>query len=280
MRAYLSVDLEGINGIVHSSQTQPGEPGYERAVGLMHDECNAVIEGLIDGGVEEILVNDAHWDARNLRIEKLHPKATLISGWQKPYSMMSGVQAENKPGFAIFLGYHCRSGTAGGVLSHTYRAQVFRDVLLNGRIVGETALNAALAGWFGVPVAMVTGDSMLREEVQSDLPGVMFIVVKDAISRYAAHMRPQENVLAALKYGSSQAARSPGGWRILKPPTPSTMRIAMVDTSMADGAELVPGVRRVSDREIEFTDNDFSSLFRTMLAVGAVGASRRDPYFS
>src|ERR1700722_9508054 len=146
MRIYLSVDLEGVNGVLHSSQTQPGEPGYERAVGLMHGETNAVIEGLRSGGATSFIVNDSHFDMRNLRIEQLAPNASLINGWQKPYSMVSGTQeAANEIAAACFIGYHARAGDGRGVLSHTYRAQIFYDVQLNGQSVGETGLNAALA---------------------------------------------------------------------------------------------------------------------------------------
>lgn len=287
MRAYLSVDLEGINGIVHSSQTQPGEPGYERALTLMHAETNAVIEGLVEGGVDEVVVNDAHWDARNLRIESLHPKASLISGWQKPYSMVSGMEhgagektGSQKADFACFIGYHCRSGSAAGVLSHTYRAQVFRDVVLNGKPVGETGLNANLAGWFGIPVALITGDSALESEAREEAAGVRFVAVKDSISRYSARAKPYKEVLDTLKQAGRDAAREKQGREIIKPVKPSTMLITMVDTSMADAAELIPGIARVSDRQIEFRHDDFSVLFRMMLAAGALGASRRDPHFS
>lgn len=283
VRAYLSVDLEGINGIVHSSQTQPGEPGYERAVALMHQETNAVIEGLVAAGYDDVLVNDAHWDARNLRVELLHPNASLISGWQRPYSMVAGLESASefdKPSFACFIGYHCRSGNAHGVLSHTYRAQVFRDVELNGKPVGETGLNAALAGWFGVPLALVTGDSMLKKELEEEAPGVAYYAVKESISRYSAKMKPHKNVLSALTYTAENVAKNQAMWKLFKPPAPSTIRITMVDTAMADAAELMPGVQRLNDRQIEFSHQDFSLLFRMMLAAGALGASRRDSHFS
>ena len=91
MRVYISVDIEGINGICHSSQTQPGEPGYERALEFMHREVNAVIRGARRAGASEIVINDAHYDMRNLRIELLESGVRLISGWQKPLSMMAGI---------------------------------------------------------------------------------------------------------------------------------------------------------------------------------------------
>ncbi|HEY9871542.1 MAG TPA: M55 family metallopeptidase [Candidatus Obscuribacterales bacterium] len=278
MRIYLSVDLEGVNGIVHSSQTQPGEPGYERAVQLMHAEANAVIDGALAAGATAIVVNDAHWDMRNLRPELLHPPAVLISGWQKPFSMVSGING--RVDAAMFVGYHSRAGTARGVLSHTYRAQVFLDIKLNGRPVGETGLNAALAGWFDVPVALVAGDDAVCDEATELIGPVACVPVKTAISRYSAVCRPHAEALDSLRRKAEQALSDRTGWQIFKPPSPSTLTITMVDPAMADGAELLPHVERTGDREIQITAEDYSVLFRLMLAVGAIGASRRDPVFS
>lgn len=280
MRAYISVDLEGINGVCHSSQTQPGEPGYERSIKLMHQETNAVIEGLVKAGCTDILVNDSHWDMRNLRIEQLHPKAHLTSGWQKPFSMVSGVHAAEKPDFACFIGYHARSGCATGVLSHTYRAQVFRDVRINDVLVGETGLNAYLAGAFGVPIALITGDDALAKECTELMGEVSCVVVKQAVSRYSACFKPQEEVLKHLEDCARIAAINKKGWNLLKPPAPAKLTITLADTSMADACELIPNVKRLNDRDVEFEDQDYKAVFRVMLALGALGASRKDPFFS
>jgi D-amino peptidase len=243
----------------------------------MHREANAVIEGAVEAGAEQVIVNDSHWDMRNLRPELLHEKSLLVSGWQKPYSMVS--QLDSKIDAAIFIGYHTKAGTARGVLSHTYRSQIYFDVKLNGESVGETGLNAALAGWYGVPVAMISGDDAVCEEATQLLGPVACVPVKTAISRYSAICPPFDQTVAALKTKSRDALKNRDGWRLFKPPSPSTLTITMLDPAMADGAELLPNVKRLSAREIEVTDEDYSVLFRVMLAVGAIGASRKDPHF-
>lgn len=283
MKAYISVDLEGINGILHSSQTQPNEPGYGRALRLLHQETNAVIEGLLEGGVKEIVVNDSHWDARNLYIEELvhHPGIFLRSGWQKPFSMVSGLnEAERRPDFAVFLGYHARAGHARGVLSHTYRAQIFFEVRLDGKPVGETGLNAALAGHFGVPVAMLSGDDTVIEEARDWLGDIALAQVKEAVSRYSAVFPSQKGNLEKLKETARTAAQNKQHWRLLQAKQPCNIEITMFDPSMADAAELIPGIERLSARDIAIRHSDYSVAFRLMLAVGALGASRRDNYFS
>lgn len=287
MRVYISVDLEGINGVCHSSHTQPGEPGYERGVQLMHAETNAVIQGARAGGATEVVVNDSHWDARNLRTELLEPGTTLVTGWQKPFSMMSGVSGEisgvsfGDKGFdcAFFVGYHAMAGVARGVLSHTYRAQVFYDVKLNGQSVGETALNAALAAHYGVPIALVTGDDAVCEEATAQLGPVKCVTVKQAVSRYAAVFRPHQDVLNDLKQAAMSVLEDRGSWKLYNTALPAILTITTIDTAMADAAELLPMVKRISDRTVELCHDDYSVLFRLMLAIGALGASRKDPHF-
>lgn len=287
MQIYISADLEGVNGIVHSSQTQPGEPGYERAVALMHKELTAVIEGAFQAGATGICVADAHWDGRNLRPELLPKGVTLISGWQRPYSMVSGISGNvssktlsDKPfDGAFFVGYHARSGVSCGVLSHTYRAQVFFDVKLNGKSVGEIGLNAALAGFFGVPIGLVTGDDAACSEAIDLLGNVPHVAVKKALSRYSAAFLPLEESLDKLRQGAMEAINKRDYWNVFFPPKPSSLRLTMFDPSMADGAELLPEVKRVGDREIEINHEDYSVLFRLFLAVGAIAATRKDPHF-
>ncbi len=287
MKIYISADLEGINGICHSSQTQPTERGFERAVALLHQEVNAVIRGARLGGAREIVVNDAHWDMRNLESERLEPGTTLISGWQKPFSMVSGCAgaaglasvASGPFDAAYFVGYHAMSGTARGVLSHTYRAKVFLDVSLNGQPVGETGLNAAACGWWGVPLAFLSGDDAVCEEAVDLLGPLECVTVKKAVSRYSAVFAPQEDVIAQLEAGAARALENKNRWRLFRPPSPSTLELTMLDPAMADGAELLPGVRRLSDRQIAVSHNNFSVLFNLMLAIGAIGEGRRDRHF-
>src|SRR5437762_47384 len=147
MRVYISVDMEGIAGVVHEDQTNPVDPRcapeYARFRRLMTAEANAAIDGALEAGANQVLVNDSHWFMRNLLAEELNQAAVLLSGDPKPWSMMEGIDG----GFdaAMCIGYHARAGTKNAVLDHTYTDRVL-EARLNGRPVGELALNAALAG--------------------------------------------------------------------------------------------------------------------------------------
>jgi D-amino peptidase len=288
MKIYISADLEGVNGVMHSSQTQPGEAGYERAVGLMHKELSVIIEAIYStGSVSEIFVCDAHWDARNLRHEFLPKGVSLITGWQRPFSMMSGVSGMIgskrivDKGFdgVFFTGYHARAGVAVGVLSHTYRSQAFLDVRLNGVHVSEAGMNAALSGYFGVPVAFISGDDTACNEARNLLGSITCVPVKKAISRYSAVVLPESEALEALHKGAVEAINKKDYWQVFTPPSPSTITLTMIDPAMADGAELLPEVKRVDDRVVEISHEDFSVLFRLFLAVGVLAVNRKDLYF-
>jgi len=182
MRVYISVDMEGVAGVVHESQTDPTNPAcaaeYARFRRLMTAEANAAIEGALAAGATKLVVNDSHWFMRNLLAEELHQAAELLSGDPKPQSMVEGIDG----GFdaALFIGYHARAGTRHAILDHTYADRI-HDVRLNGRPVGELGINAAFAGVAGVPVALVSGDSALVAEARELLGDhVAAVVVNDS----------------------------------------------------------------------------------------------------
>src|SRR5918995_3643560 len=158
MRVYISVDMEGVAGVVHEDQTDPIDPRhageYNRFRRLMTNEANAAIAGALQAGATRVLVNDSHWLMRNLLAEELHPGAELMSGGPKRLSMVEGIQE----GFdmAMFIGYHARAGTLNATIDHTYTSRVY-EARINGEPVGELALNAAMAGVHGVAVGMGKG---------------------------------------------------------------------------------------------------------------------------
>ena len=215
MRVYISVDMEGVAGVVHEDQTDPIDPrhagDYNRFRRLMTGEANAAIEGAVAAGAGTVLVNDSHWLMRNLLAEDLHPAAELLSGGPKLRSMVEGVEA----GFdaALFIGYHARAGAQHAIIDHTYTSRVY-EARLNGQPVGELAINAAMAGTYGVPVAMVSGDQALAAEARALLgEAVETVVVKHAVGRFSARSvspaescrRIREGATAALSATASAA---------------------------------------------------------------------------
>ena len=134
MRVYISVDMEGIAGVVHWADTKLEGVEYERARHWMTGEANAAIEGALAAGATEVVVNDSHGHMRNLLAEELNPEAWLIRGSPKPGCMMEGLE----PGFdaAFLVGYHALAGTGGGVLNHSFSGSAIASMKLNDLLVG------------------------------------------------------------------------------------------------------------------------------------------------
>ena len=267
MRVYISVDMEGVAGVVHEDQTDPVDPRhageYNRFRRLMTAEANAAIEGAVAAGASAVLVNDSHWNMRNLLAEELHPAAELLAGGPKLRSMVEGVEL----GFdaALFVGYHARGGTAHAIIDHTYTSRV-HEARLNGRPVGELAINAALAGTYGVPVALVSGDQALAAEARELLgPSVEAVVVKHAVGRFAARSVAPVEACRRIREGAAAALGRRHATFVL--PAPIRLEVDFALTQMADMAELVPGSVRTGGRTVAYTHDDYREVFRAWRAL-------------
>jgi D-amino peptidase len=266
VRVYISVDMEGIAGVVHEDQTNPIEPRhsgeYNRFRRLMTAEANAAIAGAFEAGASAVVVNDSHWLMRNLLAEELHPRAELISGGPKRLSMIEGIDG----GFdaALFVGYHAAAGTPRATIDHTYSSRVYQ-VRVNERPVGELALNAAMAGNYGVPVALVSGDQALAAEAKELLPEVEAVIVKEALGRFAA--RSLAPTVACRQIHRGTVASLGRRHAPFKFPAPIRLEVDFIATHMSDMAELVPGSHRTSGRTVSYTGDDYQEVFRAWRAM-------------
>ena len=265
MHILISVDMEGISGVTVGSHTSSGHPEYQRFRRLMTYEANAAIEGARAGGAIEVVVNDSHGGMDNILIEDLNPAARLISGSPKPYGMMQGIGPDVD---AVYLvGYHARSGTAAAVQEHTWSGRI-TDVSLNGRIVGETGLNAALAGAYGVPVVLVTGDRAVTEEARELLGDVETVVTKEGITRTAAECLHPTVTQDLIRKAGERALGRRVTPLVLEPPI--RLRVAFHRATHADGAAIVPGARRLDGRTVEWTGESMPAVYLAFNAMAAV----------
>ncbi len=268
MKVYISADMEGTSGITHSDQTDPSQPEYQHGRRLMLAEVNAAVEGALAGGAQEILVNDSHWNMRNLFIEELHPAATLLSGNPKPYLMMAGIDSSFD--MVLFTGYHARAGSGFANLDHTYTGPaVVQEVALNGIPVGEYGINAALAGYFGVPVVLLTGDqtacAQTKELLGEDLETV---AVKEALGRVAAKNIHPTRAREMIRAAAERAVKKKRAPFTFKPPV--TLRLSLARSTQAEQCMLMPDVKRVAPRVVEFTHEDYAVLFNAFQALLAL----------
>src|SRR5215469_2945019 len=214
MKILISADMEGTAGVVDQPHTAIPDRGalsavqnnateYDWARRLMTEEVNAAVTGAFEGGATDVWVTDAHGSMRNLLPLVLHREARYVSGTPKTLCMMEGI--DESFGAVMFTGYHGKAGTAASVLAHTYIMRI-QDLRINGASVGEYGLNAALAGRFGVPVALVTGDNTVVEQTR-DLLGedVVGVEVKRGLGTFAAvHLHP-EKAREAIRAGAAEA---------------------------------------------------------------------------
>ncbi|MGC0250550.1 M55 family metallopeptidase [Pseudactinotalea sp. Z1748] len=264
MRILISADMEGATGVTWPADCEPGAPEWERCRPLFTSDVNAAIEGFFDGGASEVLVNEAHSTMRNLLLEELDPRATMITGRHKELTMVEGIQRGAVDGVA-FLGYHTAAGTQG-VLSHTYIPGSLTSVLVNGRIGSEGLLNAHVAAAYGVPVVLITGDDRTCADAATYAPQARTVAVKDYVARYTANCRPPARTHAQIKE-SAAAAMSLAGQVEGVNQGPFTVQVETDATQLAEAATVVPTVVRTGDRTVEFTSATAYDMIRCFKAV-------------
>lgn len=184
LKIYISADMEGVVGTVTGDQLGPSGFEYERARRWMTEEVNAAIRGARAAGATEIVVSDSHGNGQNLLLDELPEDITVIRSWPRPLAMMAGID-ETFDG-AIFIGYHASTDNSAGVRAHTMSSARLTSVKLNGMPAPETAINAAIAGHFGVPVIMLSGDDVIADEASALLGDLETAVVKKAYGFHSA----------------------------------------------------------------------------------------------
>jgi D-amino peptidase len=184
VRVYISVDMEGIAGVVTGDQLGPEGFEYARFREFMTEETLAAIEGARAAGATEFVVSDSHGNGESLLIEKFPRDVQIVRAWPRPLAMMQGI--DDSFAAAMFIGYHASTVSTTGVRAHTMSSAHIADIRLNGVSVPETGINAAIAGSFRVPVVLVTGDDAIGREAAALIPGIETAVVKWAYGFHSA----------------------------------------------------------------------------------------------
>ncbi|MDA0986155.1 MAG: M55 family metallopeptidase [Bacteroidetes bacterium] len=270
LKVFISVDMEGITGLVHGDQVTPGAVDYERSRRWMTEEANAAIQGALDAGATEIIVNDSHSNMRNLILSDLNPNAFLITGSPKPLSMMQGI--DNTFDAVVFIGYHSKEGTINSTLDHTYSGASVSSIKINGIEMPELGLNAVIAGSFNVPVVFISGDKEVCKQAK-DLLGdeVVGVAVKEGIGRYAAKSLPlsKSHKLITEQVAIALQKRKEMKPYILKAPFVYTLEFFR--SSFADNAMVFPGVKRLDAKTVQIESSsaiDGFKFFRGLVSVG------------
>ena len=274
MKVLISADMEGICGVTSWVQVTPPEYGtspastaeYERARMRLTREVNAAVEGALAAGADKVIVNDSHDGMRNLIPEELHPEVRFISGSDKALGMVQGVQ-EKGIAAVFYVGYHAKAGTPGAPLAHTWTGFI-SDVRFDGHSTGEFGINAAIAGHFGVPVTLVTGDDQAVAQVRALLgEQLVGVVVKEGYSTFSAlHLHPRR-AQQLIREGAAEAVQHIADAKAWTLPPNCPIEIDFDHQARVDPCLYLPGVTRAGARTIRYTAPDALAFNRTFRAI-------------
>ena len=276
VKVYMSVDLEGITGVVGSYQVLPETGALPEVRKLVTEDVNAAIAGAKAAGATEIWVNENH-SGRDLLLEEVDPMAEVLIGKPKPLQTLEGLDSSFDCVFMI--GIHSRAGTWPGVLDHTWTTKCVQGLRVNGVTIGELGLNALLAAHFDVPIALVTGDQAVAQEAQELLGDVECAVVKVGLDRYSARCPHPSKARQRIREGAERAIHEIERFKPLKMAQPMTLEIDYANTAFATRASWVPTAERTGPRTVSFTVPDFLAGMRAFLTAAAVPVTIRDPMY-
>jgi D-amino peptidase len=251
VRVLVSVDMEGVAGVVAPDDIKPGHPEYERNRGYMTDEASAAVRGALAFDQDaSVVVCDAHAQYRNLIPDRLPRGCTLLRGSPRRHGMLAGIDRDVD--FVFLIGYHAKAGSARSVLSHTISGATIARVRCNGTELGELGLNAALAAQYGAVPVLATGDDTLVREAAVVVPGMTTVAVKRAVGNRAAEGLHPEESCARIEIAAMNALAAPA--QVAPPHFDGSvdLEVDMLRPSMVERACLIPGVELISPLTLGF----------------------------
>jgi D-amino peptidase len=262
MKFFISADMEGISGVATNQQLKtPSE--YQRFRKLMTADVNAAIEGAFNGGATEIVVADGHGNMSNILIEELDKRARLVSGNNRVMCQLEGLD-ETFDGI-LFVGHHGREGGSDvAVISHSLAGICVNELKINGHVVGETEMNAYVAGAFGVPPIFISGDDAYVREVQETLPNVEGAVTKRAVDRFAAELLHPETAQSIIREKAEAAVKNAKNQKPVVLDGPITFEIQFKGSQQAKMTTTIPSVELIGPKDIRFTCDDMVTAYKHM----------------
>jgi len=276
MKVFISVDGEGASGVVTPKEMYPGKPGYEFGRKMMTLDVNAAVAGAFEGGATEVLVNDSHWSMNNVDLELLDPRADLTRGGNKHLGMVEGVAGFDA---VFFIGYHARAGASNGVGNETVWGREVIEMRMNSKPVGEAEMNAAVCGFFNVPVVMVSGDDCFCKELKETLPAVETAAVKFAINRFAARCLSLERAHAAIRSAAAKALRNLASHKPYVLKGPVEIETEFMSTVEASLASMMPGTVLKGFRTVSFTGKDPVEAWKGAFSAQLIGCWASDDIY-
>jgi len=262
MKVFVMTDLEGATGVAGDwGDFNPGGREHDPARRMLTGDVNAAVQGAFEGGADKVVVLDGHGAAFSILLESLDPRAQLIrgrrvlelEGLEESFDLMFGVAA------------HSMAGTPDGLLTHTLSHTGINNIWLNDQLVGEIGLWAALAGHYGVPLGLVTGDLAAVKEAQALLKGIEIVAVKEATSRFAARCLHPDVSWRMIREAAKKATTKAEAYKPFKPKVPMELRVEFHDSERTAKVVEKAGVMRVDGRTVSYTGNNILDIYNVLL---------------
>lgn len=284
MKIVISADMEGATGVTWPADVKPGTEQWQRFRAMLTSDVNAAVAGLYDAGAAAVVINEAHATMRNLLLEKLDPRAVMITGRHKDLGMLEGIQHGDVDG-VVFAGYHAGAG-AEGVLAHTYLPNSITAVRVNGEPASEGRMNALVSEEFGVPVILVTGDDRTCADASTYAPQAQTAAVKQCVTRYSALCPPPEVTAGTIRSAAAKAMALAG--RKAPRSTADTasagsgefrVEVEVDAAQLAQAAAIIPAVRRTGDRTVTYCSSSALDMMRWFRVVTTMISSATEEQY-
>ncbi len=271
MKAFISLDVEGLPGVSSLTMLNPWSSQFERTVRVATKIVNTLIEELSNNGFSEIIVADSHGLMTNLDYSEIKGNAKIIQGYPRPLSMVTTLDSTFNA--SIFIGYHSAAGTVHGILDHTMSGRTFSEIRVNGVRASEFLLNGLYSSENNVPVALVAGDEYLEAEVNSFSPGTVFVPLKKGVSRYSAINPSIEIIIDQLRHGVREAVKrlSEGKIGLISLGKPYVVETVFRDSLIADVVESYDKFQRLNAYTVRFVAENARELIGLIELLAMVG---------
>ena len=230
MRVLIMSDMEGVSGIVVWNQVTGGDPMFEEGRQLYTEEINAAVRGARADGATEVVVVDCHgagrgWSFNSLVPEKIHPDCEWVA-------------------------------------HHGWGRYDDRNLWFNDDLVGETGVNAALNGHYGVPVALVTGDAAVCREARALLgDSLPTVAVKKGLSRFSARQLAPVRARELIEEAARKALTEPVRTKPYVPERPTTIRIELASVDQLADFKGRAGVETTGPLSVESRAADWMTAW-------------------
>jgi len=264
MKVYISVDMEGLTGIVNWDEVNRTKPDYPPFVEEMTNEVRAACEGANQAGAKEIWVKDAHGGGRNLIFSNLPDNVTLIRAFNgHPYCMMQEI--DNSFDAALMIGYHSFASSDGNPLSHTLD-DFFSYIKINGEYASEFLINSYTAALENVPVVFVSGDTGICEHAKKISPNIKTAGLKKGVGNSMISIHPKL-AFDRIKQGVEDSLRGNVNDCRIKLPGKFEVELSFLDHVRAYKGSFYPGMKKISSTNLLFVINDYFEVLRMFMFI-------------